>query len=366
MREAGPIVKLDQVHLPGRIDRRSPRGGFTVPASPRSPAKPRGVPKVPATMRAAAIDRPGGPDALTLHVLPTPEIDPSQILIAVHTAGVGSWDADIREGWSPDGTRLRYPLVLGTDGSGTIAAVGSRVRRFAPGDTVYAYSFANQRGGFYAEYVAVAAENAGRLPDVLTLKEAGAIAATGLTAIQGVDDVLRVKRGEAVVIHGASGGVGSLALQFAKMRGARVLATASGRDGLALVRRLGADERADGRIDDLRAAARQFAPDGVDAVLAFAGGKPLEHLLDAVRRGGRVAFPNGVEPEPRKRRHLAIRSYDATPGVREFQRLGRAIEAARLKVPIAVACPLEQAASAHRRLADGHVLGKIVLRVRGR
>jgi NADPH:quinone reductase-like Zn-dependent oxidoreductase len=101
----------------------------------------------------------------------------------------------------------------------------------------------------------------------------------------------------------------------------------------------------------------------VDAVLALAGGKPLTRLLDAVRRGGRVAFPNGIEPAPRKRRGLRVKSYDATPGVREFGRLGRAIEAARLKVAIAAEFPLEQAARAHERLAKGHVLGKIVLRV---
>jgi NADPH:quinone reductase len=102
----------------------------------------------------------------------------------------------------------------------------------------------------------------------------------------------------------------------------------------------------------------------VDAVLALAGGKPLTQLLDAVRRGGRVAFPNGVEPAPRKRRGLSVKSYDAVAGVREFERLGRAIEAARLKVPITAAYPLDQAAKAHQRLAKGHVLGKIVLRIR--
>jgi NADPH:quinone reductase-like Zn-dependent oxidoreductase len=315
-------------------------------------------------MRAAALDRFGKPKVLRLHELPVPGVDPAEVLIAVHTAGVGSWDADMRQGWSPDGTRLRPPVVLGTDGSGTIAAVGSRVRRFTRGDEVYAYSFANSNGGFYAEYVAVDAENVGRRPRNLSLREAGAITATGLTALQGIDDVLHVKRGESVVVHGASGGVGSLALQFAKLRGARVLATASGRDGIAFVRRLGADAAADGRRDDLRAAALAFAPDGVDAVLALSGGKPLTRLLDAVRRGGRIAFPNGVEPAPRKRRGLSVRSYDATPGVRELERLTRVIEAARLDVPIAASYSLGQASKAHLRIEKGHVLGKIVLRVR--
>ena len=317
-------------------------------------------------MRAAAIDRFGRPGVLRPHVLPVPDVGPSDVLSALHTAGVGGWDAAVREGWWPEAERPELPLVLGTDGSGTVVAVGTRVRRFAPGDAVYAYSFANPKGGFYAEYVAVAADKVGRPPGNLTLKEAGAVATTGLTALQGIDDVLNVKRGQSVVIHGASGSVGSLALQFAKMRGARVLATASGRDGAAFVRRLGADAAVDGRRQDLRAAAIEFAPDGVDAILAFVGGKPLTRLIDAVRRGGRVAFPNGVEPAPRKRKGLSIHAYDATPGVREFERLGRAIMAARLRVPVAASYPLEQAARAHQRLEKGHVLGKIVLRISGR
>jgi NADPH:quinone reductase len=314
-------------------------------------------------MRAAALDRFGAPDVLKLHELPVPDVGPSEVLIAIHTAGVGGWDADMREGWWPDRHRPKPPLILGPDEAGTIAAVGPRVRRFAPGDAVYSYNFANPKGGFYAEYVTVDAENVGRPPDRLSLTEAGAITATGLTALQGVDDVLHVKRGEAIVIHGASGGVGSLALQFAKMRGARVLATASGPKGVAFVRRLGADVAVDGRRDDVKAAAIGFAPEGVDAVLTFSGGKALTALLDAVRRGGRLAFPNGVDPAPRKRRGLSVQSYDARPGVHEFERLGRAIVAARLKVPVAASYPLDQAARAHKRLDQKHVFGKIVLRV---
>lgn len=315
-------------------------------------------------MHAVALDRFGGPEVLRPRILPVPEIAATEVLIAVHTAGVGSWDPDMREGWWPERGRPRFPLVLGSDGSGTIAAVGSRVRRFSTGEPVYAYSFANPKGGFYAEYVAVDAENVGRPPTMLSMREAGAVPATGLTALQGIDDVLHIGRGESVVVHGASGAVGSLALQFALMRGARVLATASGPDGVAFVRRLGATAAVDGRHEDLKSAALAFAPDGVDAVLALAGGPPLTRLLDAVKRGGRVAYPNGVEPAPRKREGLSILSYDATPGRRELDRLSRAIEQARLKVPIAAAYPLDEAARAHRHLERGHVYGRIVLRVR--
>ncbi len=268
----------------------------------------------------------------------------------------------MRGGWSPSG-RTRFPLVLGSDGAGFVATVGSRVRRFKAGDPVYAYGWDNAKCGFYAEYVAVPAETVAHIPERLDLRHAGAIPVTGLTALQGVDDALHVKEDEAVIVHGAAGGVGGLALQFAKLRGARVLATASGEDGLALARRLGADVAVDGWHDDIAAAARRFAPGGVDAVLALAGGDALERCLEALRSGGRLAYPNGIEPKPRKRHGIAIIPYDGTAGVREFERLDRAVEAAKLEIPIAAEYALTDAAKAHERLAARHVLGKIVLRI---
>jgi NADPH:quinone reductase-like Zn-dependent oxidoreductase len=205
--------------------------------------------------------------------------------------------------------------VPGTDGAGRVAAFGraSGASRSAIGSGLL-----RKKGGFYAEYAAVRADKVAPVPRPLDLLHAGAAAATGMTALQGVDDALHVRKREAVIIHGAAGGVGSLAIQFAKRRGARVLATASGRDGLALVRRLGADAAVDGRREDIVAAARRFAPEGVDAVLAFAGGKSLTRCLDALRRGGRVAYPNGVEPPPRKRRGLRVMSYDGIPECASF------------------------------------------------
>ena len=316
-------------------------------------------------MRAVAIDRYGGPEFLTVHELPVPELAPNEVLIAVHTAGVGGWDADIRDGWNPGG-RIQFPLVLGSDGSGTIAQVGSRVRRFKPGDRVYSYTWNSPKGGFYAEYVAVHMDNTARFPDPpLDLKHAGAVPVTGLTALQGIGDHLDVQTGENVMIHGASGAVGTLAIQFAKERGAKVLAVASGRDGVTLVERLGADLAVDGHRDDFVEAAFAFAPKGVDAVLVLGSGDSVPRCLDVLRQGGRLAFPNGVEPALEKRRGLKIIPYDAKAGVREFEKLNTVIKKARLKVPIAAEFALEDAAKAHRRIKQGHVLGKIILRVRG-
>lgn len=318
--------------------------------------------QLPAAMQAAALDHGGGPEVLTLHTLPVPALGPQEVLIALDTAGVASWDASIRQDPDAWGKKRPRPLVLGTDGAGRIAAVGSSVQDFKVGDPVYAYSFDNPKGGFYAQYVAVAADHVGHVPSNLGLREAGAIGTTALTALQGVDDALHLKPGQSVIIHGAAGGVGTLAIQFAKLRGAKVLATVSGEDGAALARQLGADAVVDGRSGDITAAARALAPGGVDAVLALAGGAPLERCMDALRAGGLLAFPSGVEPEP-KREGLHIVAYDAIANHGGFERLNAAIVTMKLQVPIAAEYPLSEAAKSHERLAAGHVLGKIVLRM---
>jgi NADPH:quinone reductase len=318
---------------------------------------------LPDTMRAAVFDRYGGPEVLEYRTLPLPELGALDVLIAVRDAGVGSWDGDMRQGWSPSG-RAEFPVVLGSDGAGTIAAVGARVSQFNVGDRVYAYSFDNPKGGFYAEYVAVPAARTAHIPRPLDFEHAGALPAIGLTALQGIEDALGVASGERLIIHGASGGVGSLAVQFAKLRGARVLAVASGRDGVGLAQRLGADIAVDGHRDDIHAAATRFAPDGVDAILALAGGPALEQCILSLRHEGRIAYPNGVEPEPKRHKGLRIVAYDAQVGVHELERLNRAVEAAKLAVPIAATFPLSDTRAAHKRLARGHVLGRMALEVR--
>ncbi|WP_210191681.1 MULTISPECIES: NADP-dependent oxidoreductase [Rhodomicrobium] len=317
-------------------------------------------PDVPKTMRAAAIDRFGGPEVITMHSLPTPALDANEVLIAVDTAGVGIWDAEMREG-AIDG-EAKFPLVLGTDGSGIVVGLGATVRRFSLGDEVYSYSFLNPKGGFYAEYVAVHSEKVAPIPKSLDLEHAGAIPTTGLTALQGIENAIHLRQGESIIVHGATGGVGSLAVQFAKWHGGRVLATVSSDDGVDFARRLGADEVVNGRIEDIAAVAQRFAPKGVDAVLALVGSE-VERCIDAVRKGGRVAYPNGIDPEPKKRPGIEILAYDAVAGVREFERLERAIVGSKPVIAIAQGFPLGEAARAHERLAQHHVLGKIVLRV---
>jgi NADPH:quinone reductase-like Zn-dependent oxidoreductase len=314
-------------------------------------------------MKAAAIDRFGPPSVLTIHELPVPEPGPNEVLIALYAAGVGVWDADIRNGWWPEG-RPKFPLVLGTDGAGIVAETGSKVRDFHSGDRVWAYEFINPKGGFYAEYVAVNAKHVALVPKRLDLLHAGAATVTGLTAIQGIELHLHVRAVDTVLVFGASGAVGTLAVQFAKSYDARVIGTARGTEAKALVKKLGADKVIDPTSQDAVEQVRAFAPNGIDAVLALAGGDSLQRLLALVRRGGRIAYPNGVEPEPKGPPKVEVKPYDAQANPREFARLDHAVEQARLRVPIAAVRPLEEAAKAHERIEKGHVLGRIVLQIR--
>jgi NADPH:quinone reductase-like Zn-dependent oxidoreductase len=311
-------------------------------------------------MRAAVIEKFGGPNVFKVKDVPVPDIDDDEVLIALQTAGVGAWDPDMRSGWSPSG-KPRFPLILGSDGAGTVAAVGRRVRRFKPKDRVFANTFDNPKGGSYAQYVAVSSENVGLVPDTLDMKQAGALPISGLTALQGLG-ALKLKKGERLIVSGASGAVGTVAVQLAKAMGARVLAIASGKDGVALVRRLGADKVVDGRAADVSAAAEEFAPDGIDAVLALAWDKSWAGVLDAVAKAGRVAYPNGVEPTPQKR-GTKIVAYNGEGGTREMAALTRAVEKAKLKVPIGASFGLDEIAEAHAKVTD-HVVGKVILRVR--
>jgi NADPH:quinone reductase-like Zn-dependent oxidoreductase len=219
----------------------------------------------------------------------------------------------------------------------------------------------NSKGGFYAEYAAVNEDNASLVPDNLTTEQAGAMPVDAITALRGLYDTLDLKQDESLLIFGASGGIGHLAVQLARRMGVRVLAIASGDDGVALVKQLGADVAIDGRRDDVIAAARDFEPDGLDAALLTAGGVAADKSLEVLHQGGRIAYPNGVEPEPKTRPGLTIRSYDGMPDLQAFEKLNRLIEAGPFVVHIAKIFPLDRVADAHRAL-ETHHLGKIALR----
>jgi len=316
------------------------------------------------TMRAIALDRFGGPETLKVQTVPIPEAGADEILIHVESAGVGAWDPFEREGGFVEvlGRAPKFPYVLGTDGAGTVAAVDEKVNELKEGDRVYAAELGNAKGGFYAEYAVVKAENASLIPSGLNMEQAAVLPSDGLTALKGLEDVLRLQPDESVMIFGASGGIGHLAVQLAKRLGARVFAVASGEDGVSFVKHLGADAAVDGRSDKVLDMAREFAPDGIDAALVTAGGEATDRALSAIRPGGRIAHPNGVTPVPKAPVRVSIDAYDGEGGREAIDRLNQLIEAGPFEVHVHRIFPLEQAAQAQAALEEHH-LGKIALRV---
>jgi NADPH:quinone reductase len=316
------------------------------------------------SMRAVALDEFGGPETLKVQNLRIPQVDSQEVLIRVEAAGVGAWDPYEREGRFVEITGIKptFPYVLGADGAGTIAEVGSDVSRFKEGDRVYAGVLANPKGGFYAQYAAVNADNVSLIPGRLTIQQAAVLATDGLTALTGLEKVLSLKSGESVMVIGASGGMGHLALQLAKRLGADVFAIASGADGVQLAKSLGADSAVDGRTDNFLNAAREFAPNGIDTALVTAGGEKTVQALSAIRKGGRVAYPHGVMPEPTAPDGVALEAYDGENNPSLIERLNTLINSGPFEVHVGRTFRLEQATEAHKAL-DEHHLGKIALRI---
>ena len=316
------------------------------------------------TMRAMVIDHFGGVEALRTEIIPVPQLEDHEILMRVQVAGVGTWDPFEREGGYADAIpgHVKFPYVLGSEGSGVVERIGNQVEGFAVGDSVYAVSFLNPKGGFYAEYAAVDAQLVSSVPAHLSIEQAGVLTGGGITALRGLDDVLKLRAGETVLIFGANGGIGHMAVQLAQQMGARVFAVASGQDGAAFIKQLGVDRVVDGRSDDVLSALKSFAPDGLDAALLTAGGEAAERSLDGIRRGGRVAFPNGIFPVPNERPGCQLLPYNGTPDGDIVRRYDEAVKAGRLTPHVAAIFPLEHAQEAHRRL-DTHYIGRLALRV---
>jgi NADPH:quinone reductase-like Zn-dependent oxidoreductase len=313
-------------------------------------------------MRAIAIDEFGGIEKMKARELPVPELGPDEILVRVDTAGVGVWDPFEREGGFAKefGMKAHFPHVLGSDGAGTVEQVGYEVHNLKRGDRVYGINLMSPKGGFYAEYTVIKANNAAMIPQALSTRDAGVLAVDGVTALDGLDKTLRLKSGESILILGASGGIGHLAVQLAKRMKARVLAVASGQDGVAFVKRLGADKVIDGHREDILKAAHEFAPKGLDAALLTAGGKAAEQAIAALREGGRAAYPNGVEDVPQSRDGVKVMSYNGEPNPQTFAKLNELIDGGPFEVHIARTFKLEDAAKAQQAL-DDHYLGKLAL-----
>ncbi len=324
------------------------------------------------TMRAIILDRFGGPEVLRMDEIERPRAMPGGVVIRVAFAGVNPADWKAREGWLAPFFEYRFPFVLGFDAAGVIAEVGEGVTGLAVGDRVVTAS--NQgRGerGSYAEYVASDQERVVRLPDHVPMRDAAALPTAGMTAWEAVFDVGRAASGHKILINGGAGGTGSYAIQLARMAGAEVAATC-GPQNLDYVRDLGADLAIDYRKGGTLDAVRAWAPDGVDLVIDTVGQGSLPNSIEMVKCGGRVVPISTLiadEPMPDMARaealgiEVVVASSTFPNQPRQLNGLVDALAAGRIRAPEIHVMPLDKAAAAQERIADGHVRGKILLEI---
>ena len=328
-------------------------------------------------MRAAVIDRFGGPEVLRIADVPVPEPRAGEIQICVAYAGVNPADWKGREGWLAriEGPDYEFPHVVGFDCAGIVSRLGPGVTRFNLGDRVIGW--ANQVGrnrGTHAEYVCLPEDNPGRLPDDLDLAVAASIPVAGLTALQAARDADRAAAGPGkhILIYGAAGGVGSFAVGFARMLGARVAATCSARN-VEYVRELGAEHVIDYRRDDIHSALRAWSPAGVDAIVDIVGLGTLPRPLDLLKPGGidvriitldesDAAGPSADDAAARGLRASVVAMYQSS---NDLELIAEALCHGKIKTPHIKVLPLAEIAHAHRRLEEGHTRGKIVLEIAG-
>ena len=298
-------------------------------------------------MRAITVSEFGPPSVLAPAELPTPRPGPGQFLVEVTGAGVGSWDAKIRRGLF--GPRS-FPFVPGSEVSGLVAGVGEGAGPFPSGAAVFG------RTGFeggYAEYAVLDAGAVAAAPAGLDLAAAGGVPVGAATALEGIDDHLRLAPGEAVLVAGAAGGVGSFVVQIAKARGANVVATASPVNHEYLAG-LGADRVLDYHGDWVREAA------GVDAAFDCVGGATWDQCVQAVRAGGRAVTIVGAA-DLADRDGVTVSAFSVSINRARLEEAANLVATGQVQVEISARLPLDDAARAHELIETGHTRGKIVL-----
>jgi NADPH:quinone reductase-like Zn-dependent oxidoreductase len=307
-------------------------------------------------MRAITQHSFGDPDVLQVVEIDPPRPLPTEVLVRVRAIGLNRVEASIRRGSSS--MLGQPPFILGWDISGVVEDVAPGVNRFQPGDEVYGMPLFPRAARAYAELVAAPSRQLARKPRSLDHVHAAALPLAGLTAWQSLVDVAQVRSGQRVLIHGAAGGVGHLAVQIAKGLGAQVIATAS-RAKADFVRELGADEVIDYEAEDFAAVARD-----IDAVLESVGGDYADRSLRTLRPGGllvtiveRTNAQLAARVKAAGRRFAGVIVEPDSPGL---EKLAEWVDSGRLRVHVDEVFPMTAVAQAHRRL-EGSVKGKLVL-----
>jgi NADPH:quinone reductase-like Zn-dependent oxidoreductase len=308
-------------------------------------------------MKAIRIHGYGGPEQMQLQDAPVPACGTNDLLVRVVAAGVNPIDWKIRAGAMAHGLAKTFPVTLGWDAAGVVAAVGGSVTGFKPGDEVCFYAEFT-RGGTYAEYVAVDASQAARKPRTLAFAAAAALPMAGQAAWTALIDTARIERGMRVLIHGGAGALGSIAVQLAKDAGAHVIATAS-RDGIELVRSLCADTAIDYRRQRFQDQVRD-----IDVVLDTIGGPTQEASWGVMKRGA-ILVATAMPPPPERAAAAGVRAafVFTPPRGAVLAQLAERVDAGRLRVPIGQELALADAAQAHHLGESGKARGKMILHV---
>jgi NADPH:quinone reductase-like Zn-dependent oxidoreductase len=309
------------------------------------------------TMKAIAVYEYGGTNVLKYEDVPRPEPKDDQILVRVIAVGVNPVDAMIRSGMFAKHEKAVFPIILGADIAGVVEKAGSKVTKFKAGDPVFAY-VSLKNGGGYAEYAVATESEASPKPKSLDYVKAAAVPVVALTAWQALVDTAKLSAGQTVLIHGGSGGVGTFAIQIAKARGAKVIATASAANQ-GLLKELGADVA----IDYTKTKFENVAKD-VDVVLDSVGKDTLARSYGVVKKGGfivsLVARPDQAELDKHGIRGAAL---SVEPSSNELAEIGNLIDQKKIMVIVSQTFPLSEAMKAQEQVATGHTRGKIVLKV---
>lgn len=308
-------------------------------------------------MKAVVVHEYGGPEVLKYEDTPKPEPKDNEILIRVIAAGVNPVDGLIRSGKYAKFFNTTLPLIPGYDVAGVVEKTGVKIDKFKTGDAVYAY-IDLKKGGGYAEHALVTEKQAAPKPKSASFAEAAAAPVVALTAWQALVDTAKLSAGQSVLIHGGSGGVGSFAIQFAKLRGAKVFATASTRNQ-DFLKQLGADVA----IDYTKQKFEEVAKD-IDVVLETVGKDTLARSYGVVKKGGILVSLLGP-PDQAELDRYGIRgsALGVEPNSAELAEIGKLIDEKKIKVIVSETFPLAEAAKAQQQSDTGHTRGKIVLKV---
>jgi NADPH:quinone reductase-like Zn-dependent oxidoreductase len=308
-------------------------------------------------MKAVRMHVRAGPEALVYEDAPTPQIGPEEVLIRVRAAGVTPTEFTWNSTFTSKDKKSRLPIIPAFEVAGTVEKIGSQAPDLAEGDAVYGL-LDFWRDGAAAEYVVARARELAPKPKSLSFTFAAAVPLSGLTAWQSLFDYADLAEGKTVLVHGAGGGVGTFAVQFAHRRGAHVFATCS-REKADLVRGLGAD-----RVIDYSSVRFQDELGGLDVVLDTVGGEVLENSWKVLRPGGSLVTVVGDAPEETAARY-GVKGFSilVEPNRKELVEIARLVDAGEVKPVVDAVLPLSRAREAYERGLRGHNRGKIVLEV---